>query len=208
MAALTEDFQERRQRALERAQAAVNSPRFRRLVLDAAAWIEIGDWTRNSDELARTLRERSAVDAAAEELRRRRHKIRKQGARLAELDPQHRHKLRIRAKKLRYACEFLAGAFPGKKAARRRKKFIGRLKKLQDALGDLNDIVVHESLARETIASSRVGNRRTVPRAKKAFTKAFAAGRLSGREEARFAAVMQDAERAYAAFAKASPFWQ
>jgi hypothetical protein len=46
-----------------------------------------------------------------------------------------------------------------------------------------------------------------VPRAKKAFTKAFAAGRLSGREEARFAAVMQDAERAYAAFAKASPFW-
>jgi hypothetical protein len=37
--------------------------------------------------------------------------------------------------------------------------------------------------------------------------KAFAAGRLSGREEARIAAVLNDAERAYAAFAEARPFW-
>jgi hypothetical protein len=36
--------------------------------------------------------------------------------------------------------------------------------------------------------------------------KAFAAGRLSGREEARIAAVLNDAERVYAAFAAAKPF--
>ena len=35
----------------------------------------------------------------------------------------------------------------------------------------------------------------------------FAAGRLSGREEARLAAVIEDAQHAYNAFARAKPFW-
>ena len=37
--------------------------------------------------------------------------------------------------------------------------------------------------------------------------KAFAAGRLSGFEEARMASVLRDAERAYRVFARAKPFW-
>jgi len=37
--------------------------------------------------------------------------------------------------------------------------------------------------------------------------KAFAAGRLSGHEEARIASVLKDAERAYGGFSKAKPFW-
>jgi CHAD domain-containing protein len=204
LGSVAQDFRRRRMRALERAETAVGSPRFRRLVLDAAAWIEIGDWTRKDDELDRTLRERALVDAATEELRRRRSKIRRRGERLAELDELRRHKLRIRAKKLRYACEFFGGAFSGKKSVRRRKKFIAKLKRLQDALGDLNDIVVHEKLARRAITPRGAGRKLLARRARKAF----AAGRLSGCEEARFAAVKNDAKRAYAAFAKAAPFWQ
>ena len=38
------------------------------------------------------------------------------------------------------------------------------------------------------------------------ISKAFV-GRLSGREETRIAPVLKAAERAYAAFAKAKPFW-
>jgi hypothetical protein len=37
--------------------------------------------------------------------------------------------------------------------------------------------------------------------------KAFAAGRQFGREAARYAGAMKDAQRGYAAFAKAAPFW-
>src|SRR5262249_12292225 len=73
-------------------------------------------------------------------------KILKSGKHLDRLDPQHRHKLRIQAKKLRYAAEFFAPAFPRKRAIRRRKDFVASLQQLQDALGELNDIAVSEKL--------------------------------------------------------------
>jgi CHAD domain-containing protein len=170
-------------------------------VLDTAAWIEAGDWTRNADDLVQILREQPVLVTAVAQLRKRWKKILKNGGRLDKLDPQRRHRLRIQAKKLRYASEFFAGVFPGKKAGSRRQDFVASLEKLQDALGDLNDIAVHENLT-ERIAEAPDEKRRG-GRAKKAF----AAGRLSGREEARIASVLKDAERAYDAFAKAKPFW-
>lgn len=195
--AITEDFSKRRARALGQARRAVASSRFRELMLDVAAWIEIGGWTRKDDKLSRTLRERPVADAAAEELRQRRRKIRKAGKRLAELDARQRHKLRIKAKKLRYATEFFASVFPGKKPVRRRDKFVAKLKELQDALGVLNDIIVHESMMR-----NRLREVRRLP-----TKEVFAAGQLFGSEDARFDLVLKDAERAYANFARTWPFW-
>ena len=106
------------------------------------------------------------------------------------------------AKKLRYAAEFLAAAFPGKKPARLRKRFLCRLKDVQDALGDLTVIAGHVGLV-EGLAQAEESHKRGPAPARKAF----AAGLLSGREESRTAAVLKDAERAYAGFAKAKPFW-
>jgi triphosphatase len=195
--AIIEDFSKRRARALDQARQAVASSRFRKLMLDISAWIEIGDWIRKDDELSCTLRDRPVADAAAEVLSRRRRKIRKAGKRLAALEARPRHKLRIKGKKLRYATEFFASVFPGKKPARRRDKFVVKLKELQDALGVLNDINVHEGLMRNKL---REGQR---PPTKELF----AAGQLFGSEGARFDPVMKDAERAYANFARARPFW-
>jgi inorganic triphosphatase YgiF len=203
LCAVAEDFRKRRGQAFEAAAKAVTSLRFRQLILDAAEWIAIGEWSRNNDELHRSIRERPVADAAAEELSRRQKKIHRQGRHLAELDPQRFHKLRIRAKKLRYAAEFFAGAFSSKKAARRRDKFAAKLKAMQDALGDINDIRVHEGLAKQTMASHAGARERRDRRARRAF----AAGRLSGREGARSAPVMKEAERAYSAFAKVASFW-
>ena len=202
VAVLARDLRKRRENAFARAHAAVESARFRALVLDTAAWIEAGAWMRNGDDLVRALRERPIAPAAAEELRRRRKTILKRGKTLDKLDPQRRHKLRIQAKKLRYASEFFAGAFPGKKSARRREDFVTGLEKLQDALGDLNDIAVHEGLTERLVDAQDDGDKRHGR-----TSEAFAAGRLSGREEARIASVLADAERAYGAFARAKPFW-
>jgi triphosphatase len=204
MDVLNKELRQKRENAFARAQAAIQSARFRSLVLATAEWIESGDWTRNNDDLARALCQRPIAAVAAGELRRRRKKILQRGARLNEIDPQRRHKLRIQAKKLRYASEFFVGAFRGKRAARRRKDFVAALAQLQDALGDLNDIAVHEALTERIIDEQTAGDKR---RRRGRAKKAFAAGRLSGREEARTASVLKDVERAYGVFAKAKPFW-
>jgi CHAD domain-containing protein len=171
--------------------------RFRDLALDTAAWIETGDWTHNPDDAAGMLRRRPFAAVAADQLRRRWKKCLRSGKHLDALDPRHRHKLRIQAKKLRYAAEFFASAFPHKKSIRRRKDFVESLQQLQDALGELNDIAVNEKLLQRLGGAKRHGGR---------ISKAFV-GRLSAREEARIVPVLKEAERAYATFAKMKPFW-
>ena len=204
MASIFRELRDRRKEADERAHAAVGCRRFQTLVLDTAAWIETGDWIRVADDLIRGLRERPIAAAAADELHRRWKAILKKGRGLHDLEPRRRHRLRIQCKKLRYAAEFFTGAFPRKKSRRRFNDFVKRLARLQDALGDLNDIAVHAELSARLVESNDAGRgRRPDGRVKKAF----AAGRLSGHEEARMEPVLSEAERAYAAFAKAKPFW-
>jgi triphosphatase len=198
LAALCDDVKDRREDAFSRAQVAIDTPRFRALALDVVTWIEVGDWTRADDNPRRTLRARPIAHTAAEELRRRFVKILKRGKRFDTLSPQKRHKLRIAVKKLRYASEFFVDVFPGDREARRHRKFVVGLKKLQDCLGELNDIAIHEALTAELIdhGGSEVRGQR-----------AFTLGRLSGHEEVRAAAVLKSATSAYRAFRKLKPYW-
>lgn len=55
------------------------------------------------------------------------------------------HRLRINCKKLRYLLEFFASLFP----ARDIERLIGQLKKLQDNLGDFNDLFMQQQYLRE-----------------------------------------------------------
>ena len=108
-----------------------------------------------------------------------------------------RHKLRIQTKKVRYAAEFFGSLFPGKRASKRRKRFQPALEALQDALGDLNDIAVHEELIGATgMRRRRVSRKR-----------AFATGVLMGHEDARLDAALAAAIDAYAELAKVKRFW-
>ena len=63
-------------------------------------------------------------------------------ARHEALSAAERHAVRIRAKKLRYASEFVEGVFPGSGA----RDYIAGLKSLQDVLGTANDLVIAERL--------------------------------------------------------------
>lgn len=191
--ALSREFIAKRNAALARAKAAVDSGRFRRLTLDVVVWLENGDWTKPSDDLIKKRGDVAIEEFAPTELERRWQKIKKRSKKLATLGPARRHKLRIQGKKMRYATEFFAAIFPGK----RRKAFDVAMKRFQDCLGDLNDIAVHEKIiSRLTGSRSRDGRKRN-----------FAAGLLTGREDARFDPVMARAIAAYDQLVKVNTFW-
>ena len=97
--AISKKFAAQRKKEFKRARQAVESPRFRRLLIDLLEWIE----TRK----ARSFEDKSIGPYAAKLLDRRIRKARKEGKRLIERSPRQRHKLRIKIKKIRYALDFL-----------------------------------------------------------------------------------------------------
>jgi triphosphatase len=185
-------------KAYARAREAVTSERFRTLTLDVAAWIESGAWTKPDDDLVRARGDRPVETAAADELDRRWRKLRKKGRALDKLDAESRHKLRIQGKKLRYAAEFFEDVFPGKRARRRHRQFSAALKDVQDCLGVLNDVAVHEDRLVALGVRRRDASRK----------RAFAAGLLTGRESARYDAAMRNATGAVAELTEVKPFWR
>ena len=93
------------------------------------------------------------------------------------------------------ATLFFATVCASKRTAKRLKWSV--LERLQDGLTELNDIAVDkERLAAIAIRRGSKPNR------------AYAAGLLSEREDARVEAAMAVATEAYAELAKAKPFWR
>lgn len=198
MRSLSHEIAARRDAALKRAQEAVDSAGFRELALDVAAWLAAGQWTTPTDDLVRDQGDLPVEDFAADQLTRRWRKVRKKGGAFAQLDARSRHRFRIQTKKLRYATEFFSGLYRSKQAVKRRKQWLAALERLQDGLGDLNDIAVHE----ERIAAMGVRERRSN------VSRVFAAGLLTGREDARIEPAMTAAMTAYAELSKVKPFWR
>jgi inorganic triphosphatase YgiF len=196
---LVREIEAKRNSALDRAHTALDSERFRSLLLDAIAWIEIGNW-RNAPADPKSSSFAAPIGkSAARQLSRRHKKILRRGRHLTRLDTDQRHKLRIAAKKLRYASDFFADVFPRRKALKRRKRFVQRLRRVQDSLGDLNDIVVHQRLSAEAAKSSRKDGAKS--------NKAFSAGRIAGHEDMRFRKVLRASKKAFRAFAPAKTYW-
>jgi inorganic triphosphatase YgiF len=135
--------------AYERAIAAIESQRYAQFLVKAATWLEVGDWSVTTDPVVSNLRRQPPVDTAARQLRVLRRKIVKGGRKLSQLDPKARHKLRIKAKKLRYAVEFFADTFNERRREFRHfKSAVGRL---QEELGDLQYSVVAQELAGDLV---------------------------------------------------------
>jgi CHAD domain-containing protein len=178
-------------RAFARSTQAVRSERYRALVLDLAAWIEAGAWTRGEDPHPATQRAVPIKEASIGALDHLHHLVCGRGRNLDRLDPRRRHKLRIAAKRLRYASEFFA---PLHAHRRRQADFLSKLKRMQDQLGALNDIAV----ARERLLSE--GGLNGAPLA-------FAAGRIVGWRERDEPRLMRAAVKGYQAFSAVRPFW-
>jgi triphosphatase len=194
MKELTAALTARRHAAFDRAKAAVASPRYRFLLLDTLQWLENGDWAQRSRRKGQRPIDRYAADILA----RRTKKAMEKAKKLRELDARQRHKLRIAIKKLRYAADFFGRLFPGHKTKKRLSAFQTRLKDLQDHLGALNDIQVHQKFVPK-LASG-------MPRAK-GRQRAFAAGVVSGHEQSEIEPLLNSAAKDAGKFAEIPPFW-
>jgi len=196
-------FARERLKSYRRAQEAVESARFRALVLDATEWIEAGSWSTSDDPLMVANRAMPIETLSTEQLSRRRKKIRRRGAAIGDLSPAQLHKLRIEIKKTRYATEFFAGLYRGKKATKRCEKIRTSLKQLQNCLGGFNDIMTRKALCAEILA--RPGRNLTEEQNRH---RAFAAGLIIGDQQAQIARLLERAGKAHSRFDEAKPFWK
>jgi triphosphatase len=177
----------------DRALAAVDSHRFAMLVLNCSEWVEIGSWRRSRDKEVAALRDGPASALACAALDRLSRKLHKDGKHMAALAPPARHRARIKAKKLRYAGEFFAETFEGHSKSRR-SKFIASLAKLQDALGNLNDLTVaHQTLLEVAGEDAALASR---------------AEGLVGEHDRDEPRLLQKAVRAYKEWRRVKPFWR
>lgn len=128
-----------RNKAVASAQQLLATEPFQRFLFEFATWLETGEWLSRKGE---TGGDQPLSPFAARVLSQRRRKLRQVHSRMADLADADRHRLRIQAKKLRYASAFLMPLFSDKKAIKHRMNFTNALGKLQDSLGELNDMVV------------------------------------------------------------------
>jgi inorganic triphosphatase YgiF len=128
---------------------------------------------------------------AAFVLERRDRRVRRRGRDVPTATPEARHRVRIAAKKLRYAAEFFASLYPAKRVAR----YVTALQDLQDILGALNDATVVDRLLEEVGAGGRPA----------------VAPRIDGLVRGWVAAVAEQElgrfKRAWSEFEDAKPFW-
>ena len=160
----------KRASARRAARQAARSPELQAFLLRSMRWVNEGRWRADS----------SLIDFAQTALERLHRKALREARDIDWRDPEGRHRLRIRMKRLRYACDFFSPSFAGAAA----QPYIERLEALQDILGDLNDIAVARRLFAELAAP---------------------AGRaLAARERM----LVTSLETAWAAFEKRRPFWK
>jgi inorganic triphosphatase YgiF len=169
-----EALQAARERAYDEAIAALQSKRFRTLMLDLVAWIENGAWRRGRKAKA------PLAGLVARRLDRRWQKVSEGGVRLADLDEEQRHRLRIDVKKLRYALEFTAGLHQADASA---AAFGRALQAMQESLGHLNDMATAQSLlaaigegGEGALMHDPVAERRHLARAGRQFAKLVGIG--------------------------------
>lgn len=115
----------------------LHTSRARLLPIELAEWLSTGAW--RMEPAGGDLRDRNLRDFAGDRLEKLRRRIKREGKGLSDLSDEHRHEVRKDAKKLRYAAEFFVSLYPGRKPRRRMDRFLDRMEKLQDKLGELND---------------------------------------------------------------------
>lgn len=150
---------------------AVASPRYTRLLLGIHRWVQAMAWHDDPKLMAASGKQLAQPVAkfAHSVLKRDQRRLRSRADKLSEATADARHRVRIAAKKTRYAAEFFASLF----STRTVRPYIQSLTGLQDELGFLNDAAVADRLLGDVSAS------RPELSAQVGFIKGFLAARTS-----------------------------
>jgi len=139
--------QEKAHEMHEAASSAISSPRYTHLILSLARWVQGCGWRdAMSTQDQNHLTERGNKFARSR-LAHEHSLLLKRGKKLDGASPKTRHRVRIAAKKMRYATEFFQSFHTAKKVL----PFIGVLSTLQEELGWLNDAVVADRLLQQLL---------------------------------------------------------
>jgi len=169
--------------ARRKARASARSARLRFLSEEVLAWARGRPWRAASragqpmEDFARAALERAHA------------RLLETAGRVDWHDAPRRHRVRILVKRLRYACECFAAAWPDPVM----RPFLKRLRRLQDILGELNDVDVQRRLLRQIAEAGAP-----------AGAIAAALRVLARRERSQLAML----RRAWAGFAAVSPYWR
>lgn len=128
----------------EQASEAVASPRYARLILSMSGWIAGARWRSTLSQQEQKEIIAPIAKFSQKILSHDQDVLRKRGKRLHDADAEKRHRVRIAAKKTRYATEFFQSLY----ASGGVRSYVGALSKLQDELGWLNDAAVADRLLR------------------------------------------------------------
>ncbi|MEJ7806515.1 MAG: CHAD domain-containing protein [Telluria sp.] len=126
---------EKGEAAHARAADAVASPRFKQLTERLAHWLELRGWRDGLSSQGKMRLKMRATDFADNMLAHEQQRLLKRGRKLKDATPKDRHRVRIATKRARYATEFFASLYPGKRV----RPYVAALTALQGELGALND---------------------------------------------------------------------
>lgn len=133
---------------------AVASPRFQQLVSKLDQWQDQRGWRDDRSPHDKKEAHRRIVDFAGGILGAERERLHKRGQKLKGATPEERHRVRIAAKRTRYAAEFFASLYPGKRV----RPFVAAVSALQTELGAMNDATVGQRML-DTLCEGNEGLR-------------------------------------------------
>lgn len=124
------------------AAAAVSSARFGKLMRALENWIDQRGWRDDVPAKGKAQLKTRVIDVAGAILEQEQQRLLRRGRKLKDADPGRRHRVRVAAKRARYAAEFFASLYPGKRV----RPYVQALASVQDELGWLNDAAVASRL--------------------------------------------------------------
>jgi CHAD domain-containing protein len=184
----------RRDLDAEAAKSAISSSRYRLLILNALEWIEDGRWLKQLSVRGDPKTRSYAVHL----FDRRTKKVKKRLKKVSKLNVRDRHDLRIAIKQLHYTVYFFESLFVDSASAKALSRYKDHLQSLQDSLGALNDIAVHQKLLTKLRTDGDEERSRLV---------SFAAGAVVGSERGEIRPLLYVAKKAARNLRRAEKFW-